>query len=174
MALSTLNPSLPALEDLITLTPRPPPPKKIGPRLTRDIRRDILLLRELNDYEDEAEYTYERIAELLLKRHGRSITQRAIQYTCNKHKATPKKNGRGRKSTLTVEQVDEIEAYIITSRVGRQVTYVQLGDFFHLSPSAIRSALRKRGYSRRITLRKPPISEKNKIERLQWAYEHRH
>ena len=62
MALSTLNPSLPTLEDLITLTPRPAK-KKIGPRLTRDIRRDILLLRELNDYEDEPEYTYERIAD---------------------------------------------------------------------------------------------------------------
>ena len=60
MALSTLNPPLPALEELITLTPRPAK-KKIGPRLTRDIRRNILLLRELNDYEDEPEYTYERI-----------------------------------------------------------------------------------------------------------------
>jgi hypothetical protein len=61
MALSTLNASLPALEDLIALNlhppspPRPTPktpipktpipktPKKIGSRLTRDIRRDILL-----------------------------------------------------------------------------------------------------------------------------------
>jgi hypothetical protein len=62
MTLSTLNPPLPALEGLITLTPCPAR-KKIGPRLTRDIRRDILLLRELNDYEDEPEYTYERIAD---------------------------------------------------------------------------------------------------------------
>jgi hypothetical protein len=124
MALSTPNPPLPALEDLITLTPRRSTPKKIGPRLTRDIRRDILLLRELNDYEDEAEYTYERIAQLLSKRHKRTITQRAIQYICNKQKGTPQKDGRGRKSTLTVEQIDEIEAYILTSRVGRQATYI--------------------------------------------------
>jgi hypothetical protein len=55
MALSTLNPPLPALEDLITLTLRRPTPKKIGPRLTRDIRRNILLLRELNDYKDKIE-----------------------------------------------------------------------------------------------------------------------
>jgi hypothetical protein len=66
MALSTLNPPLPALEDLITLTPVPPqstprtPTKKtLGQRLSRDIRRDILLLRELNDNDDEIEYTYE-------------------------------------------------------------------------------------------------------------------
>jgi hypothetical protein len=63
MALSTLNASLPAPEDLITLTPRHSPSKKVGPRLTRDIRRDILLLRELNDYEDEVEHTHERTAE---------------------------------------------------------------------------------------------------------------
>jgi hypothetical protein len=63
MALSTLNASLPALEDLITLTSRRSPSKKVGPRLTRDIRRDILLLRELNDYEDEVEYTYISLSE---------------------------------------------------------------------------------------------------------------
>src|SRR6202044_336633 len=39
------------------------PSKKVGPRLTHDIRRDILLLRELNDYEDEVEYTYISLSE---------------------------------------------------------------------------------------------------------------
>jgi hypothetical protein len=87
MALSTLNASLPALEDLIALNPRPPSPpprpprtpktpkKKIGSRLTQDIRRDILFLRELNNYDDdEVEYTYERIATLLLHRYKRKVT----------------------------------------------------------------------------------------------------
>jgi len=81
MAPSSLSPPLPALEDLIALTPRRSSPKKIGPRLTRDIRRDILLLCELNDYEDESEYTYKRITELLSKRYERTVTQRAIQQT---------------------------------------------------------------------------------------------
>ena len=43
--------------------PRRSPPKKVGRRLTRDIRRDVLLLRELNDYEDEVEYTYISLTE---------------------------------------------------------------------------------------------------------------
>jgi len=64
MTLSILNESLPAPDDLITLIQRHSPSKKVGPRLCRDIRRDILLLHELNDYEDEVEYTYEHIAEL--------------------------------------------------------------------------------------------------------------
>jgi hypothetical protein len=54
MTLSTLHPPLPALEGLIVLTPRPPQPispktttkKNLGLRLSRDIRRDILVLRE--------------------------------------------------------------------------------------------------------------------------------
>jgi len=43
--------------------PRHSPSKKVGPRLTRDIRHDILLLRELNDHEDEVEYTYISLSE---------------------------------------------------------------------------------------------------------------
>src|SRR5271155_2255815 len=63
MVISTLDASLPALEDLIPLVHAVPLPKKVGPPLTRDIRRDILLLRELNDYEGEAEYTYISLSE---------------------------------------------------------------------------------------------------------------
>src|SRR5277367_1342519 len=108
MDLSTLNPPLPALEDFIALTPRPPQPitpkipakKKLGLRLSRDIRRDILLLRDLNDDNDEVEYTYERITTTLSHRHGRKVTIRAVQYTVNSDKITPKKEGRGRKPTL--------------------------------------------------------------------------
>jgi hypothetical protein len=86
MALSTLNTSLPALEDLTTLNPRPSSPRprpipktpknKIDSRLIRDIRRDILLLRELNDYDndDEVENTYERIAVIILRRYKKKIT----------------------------------------------------------------------------------------------------
>jgi hypothetical protein len=94
MALSTLNASLPPLKDLIALTPRPPsppktppipkiPPKKTNyrPQLLRDIRRDILLLRKLNDYDNKIEYTYERIAAVLSYRHGRIVTERAVQYS---------------------------------------------------------------------------------------------
>jgi hypothetical protein len=101
MALSTLNPPLLALEGPITLTPRLPQPilktptkKKLGPRLSRDIRRDILLLRELNDNDDEIEYAYERIATVLSRRHGRKVTLRGVQYTVNSHKATSKKEER--------------------------------------------------------------------------------
>jgi hypothetical protein len=41
----------------------PFPFPKAARGLTRDIRRDILLLRELNDYEDKVEYTYISLGE---------------------------------------------------------------------------------------------------------------
>jgi hypothetical protein len=180
MALSTLNASLPALEDLIAFNPRPPSPppprsprtpktpkKKIGSRLTRDIRRDILFLRELNDYDnDEVKYTYEKITILLSHYYKRKVTQRAVQYIINTEKATPTKEGRGKKPTLIVELVDEIKIFIIYSRSGRQAIYIQLRELFDVSSSTVKYTLRKRGYSRRITLRKPPISEKNRLARL--------
>jgi hypothetical protein len=64
--------------------------------------------------------------------------------------------------------------HIIHSRIGRQTTYLQLGELFDVSPNAVKYALRKRGYSRRVALRKPRISEKNRLERLVWAHEHLH
>jgi hypothetical protein len=39
------------------------PFKRVGPQLIRDFRRDILLLCELNDYEDEVEHTYISLSE---------------------------------------------------------------------------------------------------------------
>jgi len=63
MAISPLDASLPALEDLITLVHDVPLPKRSARGLTRNIRRDILLLRELNDYEDEVEDTYISLGE---------------------------------------------------------------------------------------------------------------
>jgi hypothetical protein len=48
MGLSTLNPSLPALEDLITFRYPVHPPKGSGRGSPANIRRDILLLHEHN------------------------------------------------------------------------------------------------------------------------------
>lgn len=44
----------------------------------------------------------------------------------------------------------------------------------NVTRSAIRTALRNAGYARRVARRKPPISERNRIARRQWAIEHRH
>jgi Transposase len=40
--------------------------------------------------------------------------------------------------------------------------------------NAIKNALYKRGYHRRLARHKPPISEKNRVLRLEFAYKHLH
>ena len=101
MALSTMNTQSPALEDLLAVQSAPlervfvppttPPKKSVGKRLTRDQRRDILLLRDLGS----EEYPYGKIASVLSQRYGTKITVRAVQYTCNAQKGTPKKHRLG-------------------------------------------------------------------------------
>jgi transposase len=130
-------------------------------RLTRDQRRDILLLRSLGK-------TYSEIATHL------SVSEGAVQYTCNIHKATPKKDGRGRPSKLSKEEVDDLVAYVRRSQDTRRMTYQELGEVFGVHKDCIKRALRRRGYYRRVALRKPPISEKNRRLRLEWAHEHLH
>ncbi|OJD23728.1 hypothetical protein ACJ73_04914 [Blastomyces percursus] len=69
--------------------PREPPEPPATPkkRLTRDQRRDILLLRGLD-------WTYQKISEHL------EITYRGVQYTCENEIATPRKHA-GRPSQLS-------------------------------------------------------------------------
>jgi len=43
---------------------------------------------------------------------------------------------------------------------------------FGLGKSAIRSAVIKEGFHRRLAMRKPPITEHNRVIRLQWANDH--
>jgi transposase len=135
----------------ITIKEVPHTPKR--KRLTRDQRRDILLLRSLGK-------TYSEIATYL------SVSEGAVQYTYNIHKATPKKDRRGRPSKLSKEDVDNLVAYIRRSQDTRRMTYKELGEVFGVHKDYIKRALRRRGYYRRVALRKPLILEKNRRLRL--------
>lgn len=44
----------------------------------------------------------------------------------------------------------------------------------NIGKDPIRREIKKRGYSRRIALRKPPLTEETKLIRLEWAREHIH
>ena len=138
------------------VVPSTPKPKR--QQLTRDTRRDILLMRSLHR-------TYAEIAEHL------KISESAVEYTCQQHKATPIKR-RGRPSTLSSERVDEIEVYLRTSKQTRRLPYTELGRIFEVHADTIKRALRKRGYARRVALRMPPITERVRLQRLHWAREH--
>ena len=132
-------------------------------RLSRDQRRDILLMRKLG-------YSYEYIADFL------KVSQRAVQYTCQKQQSTPQHDNAGRPPRLSKEEADRVEEFVTQSKRARRMTYLQVAEELwpegEISADSVRYTLRLRGYSRRIAARKPPLSEANRIARLEWAKEH--
>ena len=140
-------------------TPSTPPRK----RLTRDQRVQILCMRSLK-------YTYEQIAAHL------EISQRAVQYTCQTNAATPQHKNAGRPPRLSKDEANRVEEYVTSSSKTRRMTYIQLAETLwpegEVGEEAVRNALRRRGYARRVALRKPPLSDKNKEKRLKWARQH--
>ena len=135
-------------------------------RLDRDQQRDILLLRRKGD-------TYIQITQFL------SLTEAAVRYTYTTQSATPQHKKAGRPSKLSPEEIDGLLDFMKSSKRTRRLTYSQLKDEIYkdrddISTEAIKYALHKRGYYRRIALRKPPISEPNRLARLTWAHEHLH
>ena len=52
------------------------------------------------------------------------------------------------------------------------MTWLELSAIQNYSEKAINNAFKLEGFSRRITRKKPPISEINRIKRLAWAKKH--
>ena len=147
----------------------PPPEPKGTPHLTRDERRDILLMQSLG-------HTEEYIAAHLSVRYKKKVSVRQVSYTLQVENATPRKPT-GRPGKLTTEQADILEASVTTSHDTRRMSYDELARnlrWENIGKDAIRRELKKRGYSRRIALRKPPLTEETKPIRLEWAREHIH
>ena len=115
-------------------------------------------------------YSYEYIASFL------NVSQRAVQYTCQKQQATPQHANAGRPARLSKEEMDQVEEFVTQSKSTRRMTYLQVAEALwpdgEVGAESVRYALHQRGYRRRIALRKPPISEANRIARLEWAHEY--
>ena len=132
-------------------------------RLTRDQRRDIVLMRGL-------EYSYAAIAKHL------GVTERAVQYALTTERPTPQHRKAGRKPKLNELQVDALVDFVTSSRRTRRMPYKDVAKELYpdgsIGVDAIKKALLKRGYRRYVALRKPPLSPKNVANRLKWAEEH--
>lgn len=138
---------------------RPTTPTKQSD-LSRDMRLQAQTLRSIR-------WKYSAIADFL------KITLHQVQYACS-HRATPQKIRCGRKSTIDDISQQFLVEFVCASAENRQLPYNQipwkLG--WDVTEDAIRLALKKEGFSRRVARRKPPISEANRLLRLAWAHEH--
>ena len=156
-----LNPPLPLPEPLLGPIPHPPIRRPKAPDLTRDQRRDCQLLHSIG-------WSYSQI------REQTRFTIRQIQGACQVGaRSTPKKKS-GRPPLLTQAQVEELVEFVCASSTNRRMSFTKLAEVldFGVKKQAIRTALLREGFHRRLAMRKPPISEKNRQIRLQWALEH--
>ncbi|KAL3708724.1 hypothetical protein TMatcc_006708 [Talaromyces marneffei ATCC 18224] len=105
--------------------PEPSKPKQNSIRLDRDERIRVLTLRD------------------------------AVQYTCQNQQATPKK-ARGNPPKLSEAEVDYIIEWISSSKRTRRMPYYKVVQELNLSVGkhALARALKKRGYTRCIALRR--------------------
>ncbi|KAH7418645.1 hypothetical protein BKA64DRAFT_555014, partial [Cadophora sp. MPI-SDFR-AT-0126] len=108
-----------------------------APELTRDQRRDIVLLHAIG-------WSYSRIQAYL----PFNPTIRQIYYACNT-RATPKKKS-GRPPALTQAQIEELVEFVCASKANRRMSYAQLATVldFGVKKDAIRTALAKEGFHR--------------------------
>lgn len=141
--------------------PRAPIKHHKAPDLTRDQRRDILLLHDIG-------WKYKQI---------HCFTKATITQVHNTlkdgGKATPRKRC-GRAPILTQAQIEELVEYVCSSSDTRRMTYTQLAEAmdFGVKRDAIGRALEQEGFHRRLAMRKPPISPTNQRLRYEWALEH--
>lgn len=129
---------------------------------SRDQRRDVHVLHKNG-------FTQKQIAEHL------GLTDRQVRYAIHQP-ATPKKRA-GRPGKLTPVEVEMLIQWICASKANRRCPWYDIpiaAGLSHVSYYAVRYALRKAGFRRRAARRKPPISEKNRVDRLRFAEEHRH
>jgi transposase len=152
------RPYLPA-----TAPPPPPPPlqqRRRTQHTSRDQRLQVHTLHTIGLNQTQIAYQL-------------NITRRQVQYAQN-HPSTPSKRS-GRRSKLTEQEVEHIIQWVCASSSNRRCPWERIPQKLGLDTSyyTVRYALRKAGFSRRLARRKPPISEKNRQTRLEFAREYR-
>jgi len=146
-----------------TLAPITPNVSQPFTRLTRDQRLQIQTLHEAG-----------HLNAVIHRLFG--FSKKAIQYAL-KHRLTPQHKRAGKRPRITTAEGDRLEAFIRASKRNRRLTYKQLyAEVFpnrpDLGPTAVRNYLSRRGYRRRVALRKPILSQANRQARLAWAWDH--
>ena len=157
--IAPIRPITPPLPTFLDIS-RPPLAPILNPQrrcLSRDERLQIQTLHE-------AGHSNAHIKKAL------RVSKKQIQYTL-KHRLTPQHKKCGRKPAISQTEGDRLEAFIRASKRNRRLPYKRLlTEVFpnrpDLGSTAVQNCLERRGYHRRISLRKPILSETNRVTRL--------
>ncbi|KAI1004296.1 hypothetical protein K3495_g3914 [Podosphaera aphanis] len=138
-----------------------PPVSRRAPYLARDQRLQILTLHRAGlsnrEIADQLEVTILQVRNMV--RSGRAYPQPRTE----------------RSQLLSSAQVDELEAFVCSSRQTRQMSLLELALHsrrWSAGEHAIRNALRKRGDERRIPRSSLPLSENHRAVRIWWSEQH--
>jgi len=152
--------------DIFTISTIPRRQKR--PDLTRDQRIQCLTLRTLN-------WSYPKIADHIKRHYGNDISTRQVRTACAQGHPTPEKRS-GQPMKLSDAQVELIITYVSESQEHRLLSFQALAEgpfaHFNVSKDTIRRAFFKRGYQCYPITSKPPLSEKNRRIRLEFALTH--
>ena len=82
----------------------------------------------------------------------------------------------GRPTVLSKEEEDYLVIFICSSKESRRMSFLELSQVLfekRFGMWAIKNTLYRLGFRRRVARKKPPITEKNRQTRLQWAKDHK-
>jgi len=103
------------------------------------------------------------------------ITQRQVYYALT-HRLTPQKHTTGRHALLDTPHRKHLINWVTQSSFTREIPWAELPKWLEweswCGSYALRAAFKKEGYTRAVRRRKAPLSETNRIKRLDWATEH--
>ena len=102
-----------------------------------------------------------------------NLTRRQVEYALT-HRLTPQKHRSGRHLLLNTPKRKALISWVCANAENRRVPWPDIPAIlgWDCRLTAIQSAFKKEGYVRRFARQKPPISEKDRLLRLQWAQEH--
>ena len=102
-----------------------------------------------------------------------NLTPRQVSYALT-HRLTPQKQRCGRMPALNTPQRKHLIEWVTASGVNRRTRWADIPAIlgWNCGEKAIRATFRKEGFFRRIARRKPPLNEQQRLDRLNWAWEH--
>ena len=116
------------------------------------------------------DHTYFQISQHL------HVIYHAVQYTMKVQRSTPQHRQAGQIPHLNENEVDNLEAFILTSQKIHQLSYAQLAEALfsddNVGAASIKYALNKQGFNWYTVIKKLFISPTNQCKHLTWAIDH--